>query len=72
MPFPACLPPARLPVCLAQKTKRRIFGIHTGKMTLAEDVNLEVFVMAKVRRVCHGQSPDHLFHVPWPAERMGP
>jgi len=29
------------------KTKRRIFGIHTGKMTLAEDVNLEEFVMAK-------------------------
>lgn len=30
------------------KTKRRIFGIHTGKMSLAEDVNLEEFVMAKV------------------------
>merc|ERR1712224_144708 len=29
------------------KTKRRIFQIHTGKMTLAEDVNLEEFVMAK-------------------------
>eukprot|EP00879_Flechtneria_rotunda_P002068 GHRR01002247.1.p1 GENE.GHRR01002247.1~~GHRR01002247.1.p1 ORF type:complete len:448 (+),score=136.47 GHRR01002247.1:188-1531(+) len=29
------------------KTKRRIFGIHTGKMTLSEDVNLEEFVMAK-------------------------
>ena len=29
------------------KTKRRIFGIHTSKMTLAEDVNLEEFVMAK-------------------------
>lgn len=31
-----------------QKTKRRIFSIHTGKMTLGEDVNLEEFVMAKV------------------------
>jgi hypothetical protein len=30
-----------------EKTKRRIFGIHTGRMTLAEDVNLEEFVMAK-------------------------
>lgn len=29
------------------KTKRRIFSIHTGKMTLADDVDLEVFVMAK-------------------------
>ena len=30
------------------KTKRRIFGIHTGKMTLSDDVNLEEFIMAKV------------------------
>eukprot|EP00236_Picocystis_salinarum_P003353 CAMPEP_0183825568 /NCGR_PEP_ID=MMETSP0807_2-20130328/1203_1 /TAXON_ID=88271 /ORGANISM="Picocystis salinarum, Strain CCMP1897" /LENGTH=442 /DNA_ID=CAMNT_0026070577 /DNA_START=208 /DNA_END=1536 /DNA_ORIENTATION=- len=30
-----------------QKTKRRIFSIHTNKMTLAEDVNLEEFVMSK-------------------------
>eukprot|EP00775_Hariotina_reticulata_P006583 gene6583-6811_t len=29
------------------KTKRRIFGIHTCKMTLSDDVNLEEFVMAK-------------------------
>merc|ERR1712137_1172420 len=29
------------------KTKRRIFNIHTGKMSLAEDVDLEVFVMSK-------------------------
>lgn len=29
------------------KTKRHIFSIHTGKMTLAEDVNLEEFVMTK-------------------------
>jgi 26S proteasome regulatory subunit T2 len=29
------------------KTKRRIFQIHTGKMTLADDVNLEEFVMTK-------------------------
>merc|ERR1711937_733513 len=30
-----------------EKTKRRIFQIHTGKMTLSDDVNLEEFVMAK-------------------------
>lgn len=29
------------------KTKRNIFKIHTGKMSLAEDVDLEVFVMSK-------------------------
>lgn len=29
------------------KTKRRIFGIHTGRMTLCDDVNLEEFVMSK-------------------------
>ena len=31
------------------KTKRRIFGIHTGRMTLGNDVNLEEFIMAKVK-----------------------
>lgn len=30
-----------------EKTKRKIFSIHTGRMNLAEDVNLEEFVMAK-------------------------
>ena len=30
-----------------QKTKRRIFGIHTSRMTLSDDVNLEEFVMSK-------------------------
>jgi len=30
-----------------EKTKRRIFQIHTSKMTLGDDVNLEEFVMAK-------------------------
>ncbi|XP_035686773.1 26S proteasome regulatory subunit 4 isoform X2 [Branchiostoma floridae] len=30
-----------------EKTKRRIFQIHTSRMTLAEDVNLEDFIMAK-------------------------
>lgn len=30
------------------KTKRRIFGIHTGRMTLGSDVNLEEFVLSKV------------------------
>jgi 26S proteasome regulatory subunit T2 len=29
------------------KTKRHIFGIHTGRMNLADDVKLEEFVMAK-------------------------
>ena len=29
------------------KTKRRIFGIHTSRMTLASDVDLEEFIMAK-------------------------
>lgn len=30
-----------------EKTKRRIFSIHTGRMTLADDVNLEEFIMSK-------------------------
>jgi 26S proteasome regulatory subunit T2 len=30
-----------------EKTKRRIFGIHTSKMTLSDDVNMEEFVVAK-------------------------
>jgi len=29
------------------KTKRKIFQIHTSKMTLSDDVNLEEFVMTK-------------------------
>jgi 26S proteasome regulatory subunit T2 len=29
------------------KTKRHIFNIHTGKMTLGEDVDLEKFIMSK-------------------------
>jgi 26S proteasome regulatory subunit T2 len=29
------------------KTKRRIFGIHTSKMTLSPDVDLEELVMSK-------------------------
>lgn len=29
------------------KTKRRIFNIHTGRMTLGDDVDLEEFVMSK-------------------------
>ena len=33
------------------KTKRRIFNIHTGKMTLSDDVNLEEFIMAKARNM---------------------
>lgn len=30
-----------------EKTKRRIFSIHTSKMSLSEDVNMEEFVMSK-------------------------
>merc|ERR1719171_2361140 len=30
-----------------QKTRRHIFQIHTSKMTLADDVNIEEFVMSK-------------------------
>ena len=30
-----------------EKTKRRIFAIHTGRMTLADDVSLEDYIMAK-------------------------
>eukprot|EP00181_Compsopogon_caeruleus_P004966 CAMPEP_0184683980 /NCGR_PEP_ID=MMETSP0312-20130426/13398_1 /TAXON_ID=31354 /ORGANISM="Compsopogon coeruleus, Strain SAG 36.94" /LENGTH=439 /DNA_ID=CAMNT_0027136749 /DNA_START=126 /DNA_END=1445 /DNA_ORIENTATION=- len=30
-----------------EKTKRRIFQLHTAKMTLAEDVNLEDFISSK-------------------------
>jgi len=30
-----------------QKTKRRIFQIHTSRMSLSDDVNVEEFVMAK-------------------------
>jgi len=30
-----------------EKTKRRIFSIHTSKMTLNDDVNLEEFIMSK-------------------------
>merc|ERR1712050_718516 len=30
-----------------EKTKRRIFNIHTGKMTLSEDVDLEEYITGK-------------------------
>lgn len=30
-----------------EKTKRRIFTIHTSRMTLADDVNIEDYVMSK-------------------------
>lgn len=30
-----------------EKTKRRIFSIHTSRMTLSEDVNLTELIMAK-------------------------
>ena len=53
------------------KTKRRIFGIHTGRMTLGDDVNLEEFIMAKVMHpsnihflqcVTEGTGKGHLLH----------
>merc|ERR1712179_378354 len=30
-----------------EKTKRRIFNIHTARMTLSEDVNVDEYVQAK-------------------------
>ena len=30
-----------------EKTKRRIFGIHTDRMTLSDDVDLEEYIMSK-------------------------
>lgn len=30
-----------------EKTKRRIFNIHTARMTLADDVNIDEYIMAK-------------------------
>jgi len=30
-----------------EKTKRRIFGIHTGRMTLSDDVDLDEYIMSK-------------------------
>jgi 26S proteasome regulatory subunit T2 len=30
-----------------EKTKRRLFGIHTGKMTLSDDVDLEDYIMSQ-------------------------
>ncbi len=30
-----------------EKTKRRIFQIHTSRMTLADNVDLEEYIMAK-------------------------
>lgn len=30
-----------------EKTKRRIFNIHTNKMTLSDDVNLDELILAK-------------------------
>ena len=34
-----------------EKTKRRIFGIHTGRMTLSTDVDLEEYIMSKVKKL---------------------
>ena len=30
-----------------EKTKRRIFNIHTARMTLADNVNIDEYIMAK-------------------------
>jgi 26S proteasome regulatory subunit T2 len=45
------------------KTKRRIFAIHTSKMTLADDVNADEFVTSKdelsgadIKALCTGTS----------------
>ncbi len=51
-----------------ENTKRRIFGIHTSRMTLADDVNVEVFVMAKddlsgadIKVMIHSSLPNSVF-----------
>ena len=44
---PALTPLLFSPSLLDIKTKRNIFKIHTGRMSLSEDVDLEVFVMSK-------------------------
>ena len=31
-----------------EKTKRRIFAIHTNRMTLSDDVSLEEYIQSKV------------------------
>merc|ERR1712117_184190 len=51
-PDPALIRPGRIDRKIEfplpdEKTKRRIFGIHTGKMTLADDVDLEEYIMSK-------------------------
>ena len=51
------------------KTKRRIFGIHTGRMNVSEDVNLEEFIMAKVRMFnLHPRNINNLRHLCRPHE----
>ena len=47
------------------KTKRRIFNIHTSRMTLGDDVNVEEFVMAKARMhpAWHSSHPRLLCHM---------
>ena len=50
---PALIRPGRIdrkiefPLAGHQDEKRHIFNIHTGRMSLGEDVDLETFVMAK-------------------------
>jgi AAA+ superfamily predicted ATPase len=38
-----------------QKTRRHIFQIHTSKMNLSDDVNLEEFIMSKVGSIAVGR-----------------
>ena len=40
-----------------EKTKRRIFAIHTNRMTLSDDVSLEEYIQSKVRilLICYCQ-----------------
>jgi 26S proteasome regulatory subunit T2 len=52
------------------KTKRRIFGIHTERMTLGDDVDLEEFIMSKdelsVRALYTLMLPTTFLHDCWP------
>jgi len=58
-----------------EKTRRRIFQIHTTKMTLASDVDLEEYIMAKddlsgadikVRLSCSQLSASHQHYMVMP------
>ena len=53
-----------------EKTKRRIFDIHIGRMTCADDVDIEEFVQAKedlsgadIKAICSNCLPFFIFDV---------